>query len=530
MNIRSLDIVKSAASKRILLTSGIVCAIPFVFPYAAILSWFCYVPLAIYFIQASDRHSLGAFFIRFFLFGYGFYTVGYLWLGELYPLDFVGFDTVQSVCVLLLAIIVVPAIHAALLACSAAGCRLMCKQLSSSWKLFAFPCVIVLAEYLQSLGALAFPWCRVFVTQAAFPVLLQGASLFGSYSITFLVILCSALIGYAIIKRTYRKLCLCLATALFFGNAIFGFLRLDHLNHEFAKPEHATFGAAVLQGNIPSGEKWNGNVSDMYERYIKLSDQAISALNDQGISTETSLILLPESALPVTLYETSRYTQAFKDYVNQTNANLAVGAFSDQEGLSGNAVYLFSPPALMSKPYIKQHLVPFGEYLPYRAFFERFIPPLAEISVFSEDLAFGNDPALFDTPLGQVGTLICYESIFGEICRQSVLEGAEIILVSTNDSWFGSSGALRHHLAQAQMRAIENNVPILRAANTGISALIRPDGRIYSSLGADQTGYLAGSLPYGTGDTLYTSIGDAILYVLLLYMVLCGIMSCIKKK
>jgi len=205
---------------------------------------------------------------------------------------------------------------------------------------------------------------------------------------------------------------------------------------------------------------------------------------------------------------------------------LAVGAFSREENengddIYGNSVFVFTPDGKMSAPYSKQHLVPFGEYLPYRRFFEFALPALAASDAFGTDLSSGQNTAPIDTPVGKAGILICYESVFGELCRKEIKNGAEILFISTNDSTFGSSQALRHHLAQAQMRAVENNVPVLRAANTGISALIAPDGRLVQTLGADKTGYLAGILPYGTGHTLYRTLGDGIL-LLFAALLLCS--------
>ena len=231
---------------------------------------------------------------------------------------------------------------------------------------------------------------------------------------------------------------------------------------------------------------------------------------------------MPETAFPFTLREDSKYAKALSEFTANNGVYLAAGAFSDESVGSGNGVFMFSHEGKMSKPYLKQKLVPFGEFLPYRSFFETFVPVLAEINILSEDVVAGTKNVIFETYAGNVGTLICYESIFPEICRKSVNDGAEIIIVSTNDSWFGSSGALRHHLAASSLRAIENNVPVIRSANTGISALIRPDGNVIKMLGANKTGFVCSELPVGSGETLYSKVGDVWLYACKLY-VLCGL-------
>ena len=250
--------------------------------------------------------------------------------------------------------------------------------------------------------------------------------------------------------------------------------------------------------------------NDKLNSNLNLVARELAKVRDKGLPEEEFNALVAQKKLEL--------QKLFAAYAEKERISIAVGAFSSEKqpdvadrDVYGNSVFVFTPDGTMSAPYSKQHLVPFGEYLPYRRFFERFFPALADSAAFGTDLTAGNGTVLPETPVGKVGVQICYESVFGKYCRAQVNGGAEILLISTNDSTFGSSQALRHHLAQAQMRAIENNVPVLRAANTGISALITSDGRLVKTLGADETGYLAGLLPYGTGSTLYRAVGDSIL-------------------
>lgn len=119
---------------------------------------------------------------------------------------------------------------------------------------------------------------------------------------------------------------------------------------------------------------------------------------------------------------------------------------------------------------------------------------------------------------------------FPSVCRASVNKGAEILLVSTNDSWFGTSAALKHHLAASRIRAIENNVPVIRAANTGVSAIINADGTISDILGAEKRGYAVSEVSKGAGNTLYSVMGDVFVLICLVFTVLgCVIDKCKKK-
>lgn len=530
MEKRFFSLERFSESKKAMLFNGIVCAIPFVFEGAWFLSWFAFLPLAACFLE-SERVSVKRFARLAFFFGFGYYFVGYVWLGELYPFDYLGIDHAQALLLLAAALVVVPALHAALLSLAAGLCAYLSDRVPLPLRIFAFPCVFVFAEFFQSLGTFAFPWCRVFVTQTHIPALIQSASLFGSYFITYLVLAVNALLACAFLHRSYRKTAALAALALFVGNAAYGFVRMAVLEASYRENENA-FQAVVLQGNYPYKAKQNDPVSSMYARYTALCDEALENCD----AVTPTLVLLPETALPTTIADSQNaYARLLSKYAVRKGVTLAVGAFSSETDRSGNktygnSVFVFTPDGAMSEPYSKRHLVPFGEYLPYRRVFDRFLPMLSESDAFSVDLTPGQGTKVFDTPCGRVGVLICYESVFSDICRQTIRDGAEILLISTNDSSFGSSQALRHHLAQAQMRAVENNVPVLRAANTGLSALIAPNGRVCAQTEADVSAYLVDTLPYGTGTTLYTSVGDIVLPVLVGYLILCFTVKRIKGE
>ena len=509
-------------SKKAMLFSGIVCAIPFVFPYAFLLAWVAYVPLACAFF--APHICKRALFTRAFLFAWGFYTVGYSWLGELYPMDYVGFSRIQSFLVILLALTAIPLLHGLLFAVSVLFVRILAdfsggseRSICRPFCVLLFPCAVVLTEYLQSLGTLAFPWCRVYVTQAAFPCLLQSASLFGSYFITYLVLVINALLAYGLCSqkgdKRRRVAAWLLASMLFLGNAVFGICRSGVLTARYDAPETPRITAATLQGNISSSEKWSGGFRSMSERYLMLAENALADIRRKEADSASKscgiLLVTPETALPVEIDSAENpYVRPFSELAVRENATVALGAFSVQDGGCGNSMFFLTPDGSISEPYTKRHLVPFGEYLPYRPILQTLLPALAEINMLSDDLYAGTETAVFPSECGGIGTLICYESIFSPLCRDTVRDGADILIVATNDSWFGASAALRHHLAAAQMRAVENGVSVIRAANTGISALIYPNGRAVQTLGAQKTGYLVGELPCERAHTLYTAAGD----------------------
>lgn len=508
------SIDRITASRRAMIISGTVCAVPFVFESLYFLSWIMYIPLAYMFLSGTDGIRKQAF--RVLLFGLAYYITGYFWITELYPMEFIGFNKIQSVAVIVFALIAIPVIHSSMMLLSYAVCKKAGERAGRFLKLLLFPCVIVFTEYLQTLGPLAFPWCRVAVAQAGNLAIIQSASLFGSYFVAYIVLLANALLAYAIINRAFSKRLIAAAVAVFAVNLALGFCRIAFTEKQYESAEKFT--AVALQGNISSGEKWSGSSQDMVDIYMKLAGSAVASTKADGQS-ENTVMLVPETAFPFTLREGGKTWARVSDFARENNVNFAVGAFSEQEYDSGNSVFMFTPDGKAVEPYSKRHLVPFGEYLPYREIFEVIMPPLAQMNALSSDLYEADTAAVFDLGFAKAGTLICYESIFPELCRSSVNDGAEIMLISTNDSWFGSSGALRHHLANAKLRAVENNVPVIRAANTGISALIKPNGKVIQRLGVNSRGFIADELPMADSRTLYRVIGNVWSIICLLILI-----------
>ncbi len=500
-------LAKLVLSKKAMIISGIVCAIPFVFEKTFLLSYIMYIPLFCCFFDNNTEQPKKRIYPLLFLYGFVYYAVGYSWLCELYPLDFAGFTKIEAVGVIAFALTAVPAIHSGIFTLSFAFCRFMTKESNAVFKIAVFPCIFVFTEFLQTLGSLAFPWCRISIAQGFCLPALQSASLFGSYFITYIVLLVNALLGYAIINPKFAGRMIAIVVAVFGINLSYGVIRIALFDYSTD-----TFTAVALQGNLSSSDKWSGSVSDMLNIYLDLADEALAEAKEKNLPKET-VVLIPETALPVTLTESSPYSRIISEYAKNNDVNFAVGAFSVVGDTSGNSVFVFDNNGVMSQPYSKRVLVPFGEYMPYRTLFTSIVPALAEINMLSSDLYAGEHTVVFETDVGKLGTAICYESIFPNLCRKSVKDGAEVLMIATNDSWFGESAALRHHLAAARMRAIENGVPVIRAANTGISALINADGSYKARIGVSERGFVVDELAKARGKTLYYYVGDSIIWV-----------------
>lgn len=148
-------------------------------------------------------------------------------------------------------------------------------------------------------------------------------------------------------------------------------------------------------------------------------------------------------------------------------------------------------------------------------FIRTFLPIFLELNLIEDPLGEGTDANVFDTDLGKIGGIICFDSIFPALSVDSVRNGAELLVVSTNDSWFGDSGALRQHNHQSELRAIETGRYVVRSANTGVSSIITPEGEYLAEIPPLTEDYATAEVYMRSDKTLYTVIGDLFSYVCL---------------
>ena len=228
-------------------------------------------------------------------------------------------------------------------------------------------------------------------------------------------------------------------------------------------------------------------------------------------------MVFPETFVPYHVTAHSSLGEYVTGLASTYGVTIMCGAFdTTEDGETANAVFTVFPDGTLSETvYHKRHLVPFGEYVPMRAVIEVLIPPLADIGMLSDDLAKGTDSAIFNTPLGQIGTLICFDSIYESLTLTTVRDGAELIVLPTNDSWFLDSAAAYMHHAQARLRAIEVGRYIVRSADTGISSVIAPDGTSDADIPPLVEGVSISTVHLSDARTLYSYIGNLFVYLLL---------------
>ncbi len=508
----------------IFLISGLVAALPFLFSPLWAVEWVALIPLFALAPRVKKRYLHG------FLFSMGFYLPLYYWFIKLYPMDFVGFTPVQGGITVCLCWFGLSALQASEMAFIPMIYARICSK-KQGFSSIARNAVLAAScftsfEYLQSLGWHGVPWGRLALTQIGVLPMVQSASLLGSMFICFLIVLTNGLfagflpLAIAKWKTADRPKCRVLAASIALcalviplSNGIFGAVRMAVYEKEISTAE--TLRVALIQGNIASGDKWQENsLEKSITKYISMTE---SALEEDKID----LVLWPETVVTTNL-RASRYYKTLSDLAKRHEIILVVGAYALEHTEKGenppendafvryNALYAFYPDGSCDETtYKKRHLVPFGEYLPVPWFFDN-IPFLRDMNLSASALTPGQDAALFDSPLGKLGGLVCFDSIYDTLARSSTNAGADLLLLSTNDSWYRDSHAIYQHNAHAQLRAIESGRAIARAANTGTSSLILPTGQCAANTAPMVDAVLTGELPLMQTKTLYGVVGNLI--------------------
>ena len=354
---------------------------------------------------------------------------------------------------------------------------------------------LALGEYLRSNLLTGFPWNLFSYALSFNEELMQTNSLFGPHVTSLLLILASFsfLLLFSHSSRLYGLVAILILPCMFF----FGHLRLMNK----AELNEKTF--LIIQPNIPQEEKgYSKNFPNILQNYIDLSNNG-----------HVDLIIWPESALPILIDENKIVIDSIISALPSGTSILTGNVRLTQNGNPRNSALLIDEDSNVSTFYDKNHLVPFGEYLPLSKFLKR----LKILKVLVDDLGFekGNSREPIPTPLGAARILICYEIIFPNQIREKNNK-IDLIINLTNDAWFDDGPGPYQHFTSSRFRAIEQGLPVLRSANTGISAIIDPFGRIIDKLNIKDKGYLRSSLPIKIAPTLYSKIGDFSLFVVMI--------------
>ena len=259
----------------------------------------------------------------------------------------------------------------------------------------------------------------------------------------------------------------------------------------------------LVQPNIPQADKWNPDLVPLH--FQRLLDLTATA-------PPVDLVIWPETAIPWLLDQAQDVLQS--SAMAARGAPLILGVQRREDGRYFNALALLDRVGSVTAVYDKSHLAPFGEYIPFGDLLDRFgIQGLA--SSQGGGFTAGAGLALVEVPgIGPVLPLICYEGIFAEEVN-AVGGRARLMVLITNDAWFGTDSGPYQHFALARLRAIEQGLPLARVANTGVSGMIDAQGRVLGQIGLGQQGVLDMPLPVALPPTVYSRFGDSPVLVLL---------------
>jgi len=373
-----------------------------------------------------------------------------------------------------------------------------------------------------------FPWSLLGYTQYTTLPVIQIADITGVYGISFLIVLVNAAMAELLLDRK-RIIPILSAGAVLALVLSYGQMQLN-------KPvPKGSFTVAVIQGNIEQDRKWDpayqSQVIGVYKR-----------LTLETAKQRPDLVLWPETATPFYFNSPGEsdqeLTRDLERFVRTNRLPVLFGS-PTYEVLHGrvatlrNSAFLLSPDGATLAEYHKFHLVPFGEYVPLKSvlfFIDKMVQAIG-------DFQAGKEYTVMTVPVPngrdvKISTVICYEIIFPDLVRRFVDRGATVITTITNDAWFGRTAAPYQHFSMAVLRAVENRVPLARAANTGISGFIDANGNILQASGIFVEADLMQSLAPGTVRTFYTRYGDIFSYLCVIFtlILLAGYPKKLQRK
>jgi apolipoprotein N-acyltransferase len=334
--------------------------------------------------------------------------------------------------------------------------------------LFA-PAIWVASEVGREYLLTGFPWVALGYSQSSILPVVQIASITGIFGVSAFVACPAAVAAFLFFGRgrNERLIATGVLIAMMAGTIFWGSQRLER-SELLTQGEPLRVG--VVQGSVPQVLKWDESRADqIFTRYLTMTRQAAA----QG----AKLIVWPEASLPYFYERQPHVANAIGVVARETNTYLLFGG--DQVELAPNntrryfnSSFLITPEGTVAGTYKKMHLVPFGEYVPFEKWLY-FVTPIVK-----SDFAAGDDVNVLPMGSHPISTMICYEAIFPNLAAEAAGKGSQLLTTITNDAWYELSSAPYQHFEMARMRAIEQHRFLVRSANTGISGIVDPYGRI----------------------------------------------------
>ena len=493
-------------------TSGILWVLTFPrFNFEA-LAWFAFIPL----LSAIETKTPQRSALLGFVFGMVFYTCGLNWVNNTL-INYGNLPTIVSYMVL--------GLLAAYLSFYTALFSYLIRRIAKENRGLFFllaPVLWTSLEYLRSTHAeFGFSWLGLGYSQFQTLPVIQMAEITGVYGVSWLIMLIN--VGLYLAWKTWQEpgrmgqrylLVTLLVFACWWG---YGRISMDRLSAEKSSPVKV----GLIQGNVEQFMKWN----PVYQKLVlsKYRDLTLKAAQ-----SNPDLIVWPETAVPFYYNQHPAGTEFINKLAKETQTPLLFGSphkiSKDGNIIHFNSAYLVSEIGATQNRYDKIHLVPFGEFVPFRKvlfFVEKMVEMIG-------DFGRGKEATVFEVAGHKAGVSICYELIFPDLIRQSVKNGADFLINITNDAWFGKSPASYQHMSMGALRAVENRVPIVRAANTGVSGTIDASGALRDETELFvEAAQITQITPRQGGLTFYSSYGDVFSWLCLLAT---GLLAVVIKR
>ena len=368
----------------------------------------------------------------------------------------------------------------------------------SIYFVIVLPAIWVLIEWLRGWFLTGFPWLNLGASQTD-TILAGMAPLVGVYGVSLVVSILAGVLCILCMEKGKSRL------MTFIFSLIITTLSWQFKNTDWTIDKNETLDIAMVQGAIPQEQKWLPNMRiPTFERYLAMSKD----------HWQKDILIWPETAVPSFYHQAGKFLDTVRELAlyNETTFLTGIPVYDEDKRQYFNSIVMLNRPDSF---YHKKHLVPFGEYFP------RITHPLMNllgipISNFSpaEDNQY-----MLETDKAVLGLSICYEDAYGSIVRKA-LPKADVLFNVSNDAWFGDSIAAHQHLQIARMRAIENGRYLVRATNTGVSAIINEKGKITLRSPQHEPDTLTGEIKLFSGSTMFSRYGNSLIIISCLVLLL----------
>jgi apolipoprotein N-acyltransferase len=383
--------------------------------------------------------------------------------------------------------------------------------------IYLFPFFWAGIEALRARGDMSFPWLSLGLVFGNNFKLMQSFALFGVFGCSAIIIASNLCFVESFMKKKYRLALapVALALSLYIGGIFFA-------KDEVAGDE-GNIAVAVVQPSIHQTKKWS---REYFDSVMTQTWDLFETLDP----AEIDLVVFPETSIPDYIDFRWQERDFLRNYADENKLAIVAGALNRSRNIEKkrrgfniyNSAFLFSPNHEIME-YRKINLVPFSEKIP----FHNIVPIVNYVDLGGGEFSPGDSLSIWQP--GNFSPLICYEAIYGSILRKAKQEGAKFIVNITNDGWFMRSSAPYQHLNLVRAHAIENGIGVVRAANTGISAFIAPNGAIFDKTELFEQKIMLNHMPLKTRFTPYSVIGDYIEFALIVFSLLAILLAIIRK-